>query len=81
MDEVDLESGIFLQDQAAIGSALVVERIVGDRRECRLQPGQRLDRGLRPRIFLVVERQAAVLAVDRDKALVEMAALDRRRRR
>ncbi len=67
--EVDVEVRIFLQDQAAIGLALVVERIVGHRGERGLQRAQPLHRGLRPRILLTVEREAAVLAMDRDQAL------------
>ena len=76
MHEIDLEVGIFLQDQVAIGGALVVERIVRHRRERRLQTGQPFERGLRPRIFLPVEREAAILAMDRNQALVEIAGLD-----
>ena len=68
------------QDELAIGRALVVERIVRNRRESGLQAGQPFQRGLRPRIFLAVERKAAVLAIDRHEALVEMAALDGSRR-
>ena len=75
--EVDVEVGILIQDQLAIGRALVVERIVRHRRECRLQLRQRVHRGLRPRIFLAVERKAAVLAIDRNEALLEVSALDR----
>ena len=46
----------------------------------RLQAGQPFERGLRPRVFLAIEREAAVFAVDRHEALVEMAALDGGRR-
>ena len=76
MHEVDVEVGILVQDEFPIGGALVVERIVRDRRESRLQSGESLQRGLRARIFLAVEREAAVLAADWHQALVEMAALD-----
>ena len=64
------------QDELAIGRALVVERIIRNRGEAGLQAGQSLERGLRPRILLAVEREAAVFPVDRHQALVEMAALD-----
>ena len=39
--------------------------------------GEPFQRGLRARIFLAVERKAAILAVNRHEALVEMPALDR----
>ena len=68
---------MLFEDQVAVGRAFVVERIVGDRGKGRLQSGQPFERGLRARIFLAVERETAVLAVDRHEALVEMAALDR----
>src|SRR6478736_6597920 len=71
-----IEVGILVEDELAIGRALVVEHIVGNRRKCRLQAGQSFQRGLRPRIFLTVEREAAVFAVDRHEAFVEMSALD-----
>ena len=35
------------------------------------------ERGLWPRIFLAIQRKAAVLAVNRHQALVEMTTLDR----
>ncbi len=38
--------------------------------------GEPFERGLRPRIFLAVERQAAVLAMNRNEALVEVAVPD-----
>src|SRR5690348_13561129 len=71
---------MLLQDQIAVRGALVVERIVRHRGEGRLQRGEPLHRGLRPRIFLLVQREAAVLAIDRNKALVEMAVRDGMRR-
>ena len=80
MDVVDLETGMLLQDQVAIGGALVVERIIRHRRECRLQRGETFQRGLRPRILLLVEREAAVLAINRHEALVEITIGDRVRR-
>ena len=76
MHELDVEVGIFVEDQLAIGRALVIERIVGDRRERRLELRQRFHRGGRPRILLAVERKAAVLAIDGHEALLEVAALD-----
>ena len=76
MHEFDLKVRIFLQDPIAIGRSVVVERIIRDRRKGRLQPCQRFERGLRPRIFLAVEGKAAVLAMDRNQALAEMAGLD-----
>ena len=75
--EVDIEIGIFVENEVTIGRALVVERIVCDRGEGRLQSGKAFERGLRPRILLAIQRKAAVLAVNRHQAPVEMAALDR----
>src|SRR5260370_41756270 len=77
MHEVDIETGMLFQNQIAIGRALVVERIVRHRGERGLQSGKSLERGLRARIFLAIERKAAILAANRNKALVEIAALDR----
>src|SRR5436190_24077702 len=77
MHEVDIEAGIFVEDELAIGRALVVERVVRNGGKRRLQPGQRFHRGLRPWIFLALERKAAVFAENGDQALLEMAALDR----
>src|SRR4029077_20561576 len=76
MYEIDIEIGIFFQDEIAIGRALVVERIIRHRSEGRLEAGKPFERGLRPRIFFTVEREAAVLAMDRYQAFVEMTALD-----
>src|SRR5207253_2319693 len=61
------------------GRAFVIERIVGDRSEGRLESGQPFERGLRPWILLAVERETAVLAIYRHETLVEMTALDRYR--
>ena len=79
MHEVDVEIGIFRQDELAVGRSPVVDRVVGDRRKGRLQAGQTLHRGLRPRIFLAIEREAAVLAINRNEALLEITARDRLR--
>ena len=76
MHEVDVEVGIFVQDQFAVGRALVVERVVRDCGECGLETRKTFHRGLRPRIFFAVERKAAVLAMNGNEALAEMAALD-----
>ena len=78
--EVDVEVGILIEDELAIGRALVVECIIGNRRKRRFQTSQTFERGLRPRIFLAVEREAAVLAKNRHEALVEMSTLDGSRR-
>ena len=65
-----------MQNQIAVGRALVVQRIVRHRREGRLQAGKPLQRGLRPRIFLAIQREAAVFAMDRHETLVEIAGAD-----
>src|SRR5689334_4253433 len=80
MHEVDVEVGIFVEDELAIGRSPVVERIICNRRKRRLQAGQPFERGLRPRVFLAVEREAAILAKNRHEALVEMSTLDGSRR-
>src|SRR3569833_2134391 len=74
--EIDVEVGVFVEDELTIGRALVIERIVRDRGECRLQTGKSLQGRLRSWVFLAVQRQAAVLAIDWYEALVEMSALD-----
>jgi hypothetical protein len=71
---------IFFQNQVAIGRAFFVERIVRHRSECRFQSGKPFERGLRAWIFLAIQRKTAILATNRNKALVEMAALDGRGR-
>src|SRR5205809_6242389 len=76
MHEIDLQIVVYLQDQLAVRGALVVKRIIRHRRKGRLETGQPLECGLRPRIFLAVERKAAVLIMNRDQALAEMTGLD-----
>src|SRR3954454_18796993 len=74
--EIDVEIGVFLQNQVAIGRALVVERVIRHRAKGRLQPGKRFKSGLRPRIFFSIERKAAVLAMNSYETLVEVTVLD-----
>src|SRR5258707_15402167 len=74
--EIDVEMGIFLQNQVAIRCALVVKWIVRHRRKGRLQTCKSFERGLWSWIFLPVECQAAILLINRNEALVEMAVFD-----
>ena len=73
VEVLDLQVRIDLVDQAREGRALVVERHVGDGLEDGLQRREALQRRLRPRILLVVEGEAAVLAIDRHQGSVEVA--------
>ena len=77
VDEVDLEIGIFLQDQFAERQAVGVERNIGELLEGGLERREAFGRGLRPREFLAVERDRAVVIVHGDEALFEVTGLDR----
>src|SRR5260221_566141 len=57
-----------------------IEPVIGDGGEGRLQRRESFARGLRPRIFFSVERETAVLAINRHEAPVEMTARDCRGR-
>src|SRR6185437_2178024 len=78
--ELDVDVRVLLQDQAAESGPIFADLDVGHRLERRLQAGQALGGGLRPRELLVVERQVAVLVVDRHQALGEAAFRQRHRR-
>ena len=77
---VDLEVRVLLVDQLAERRPLSSSAIVGDRREAGRQRGERLERGLRPRELLVVEREACrPRGSTGHEAPVEPALLDRTR--
>ena len=69
MHVIDFKIRKLRQDHLAISGALFVEIDIGKRREGRLQRSQALYGGLRTRIFLVIQRQRAMLAIDRYNAL------------
>ena len=77
MHERDVEVGIFLRDELAIGRAGLVDRRIRHRLERGLERGEALARRARARIFLAVERKRAVLVVHRHEALGEVAVADR----
>src|SRR5690606_19648614 len=70
------EARPFLLDQLAESGAGVIDRVIHETAEGRLQLGDALQRGFRTRIFFAVQRQAAVVAIDRNQALGETAFLD-----
>ena len=76
---VDLEIGIFLKHQPAVGGALVVEREIRDGREGRLECGKPLQRRLWAWILFFIERQFAVLVKNRHQALAKIAIGNRGR--
>ena len=76
VDELDVEVGILLQDQAAEGGSLVVDGHVGQGLERRLEGGQALPRGLGTGKLLRVEGQGSVFVEHGHEAPGEVAVGD-----
>ena len=76
---LDLEVGIFLVDLAAIGGALLVERMIGHRDEGWLEAGEAFGGRVGAREFVLGQHDAALVVLHRDQAPVEAAFGDRDR--